>query len=209
MRVVESEIKSYKVTELESLDPITIMVEDFGEGSAEVTIKIYGESWTAYWGSMGGSVKEFFTRTNVQYLVNCFDSGIRATSENVDKSAMKDVFKAKIKTLIKEQRYDQWLTKEDARLLWNSIDTLDFESIVPEHDHECFSWNLEHWSVDPEVWSKLFRHGYGGDILADFEQWLWDNIEFQYEPNHQYNYLCRIVEVVKKVLMETEDDHDL
>lgn len=209
MKIVESSIKSYKATELENLDPITIMVEDFGEGSAEVTIKIYGESWTSYWGSMGGSVKDFFTRTNVPYLVNCFDRGIRATSENVDKSAMKEVFESKIKTLIKEQRYDQWLTKEDARLLWNNIDTLDFESIVPEHDHECFNWDMDHWSVDYDIWRKLF-YNHMDYSLSEFNQWLWDSIEFQYEPNHQYNYLCRIVEVVKKVLMETtEDDHNL
>lgn len=208
MKVVESNVKSYKVTELENLDPITIMVEDFGEGSAEVTIKIYGESWTAYWGSMGGNVKEFFTRTNVQYLVNCFDRGIRSTSENVDKTAMKAVFKAKMKTMIREQRYEHRLTKEDARLLWNNIDTLDFESIVPEHDHECFNWDVDHWSVDYNIWRKLF-YGFNNYDLGEFNQWLWGNIEFQYEPNHQYNYLCRIVEVVKKVLMETENDHDL
>ena len=209
MKVVESNIKSYKVTELENLDPITIMVEDFGEGRAEVTIKIYGESWTSYWGSMGGSVKDFFTRTNVPYLVNCFDRGIRPTSENVDKSAMKEVFEARIKTYIKEERYRYWLSKDEARLLWNNIDTLDFESIVPEHDHECFNWDMDHWSVDYNIWVKLFND-YGEDnTLSEFNQWLWDNVEFQYEPNHQYNYLCRIVGVVKKVLMETEDDYDL
>lgn len=208
MKIVESSIKSYKVTELDNLDPITIMVEDFGEGSAEVTIKIYGESWTSYWGSMGGSVKDFFTRTNVQYLVNCFDRGIRSTSNTVDKPAMKEIFEAKIKSKIKEERYREWVTKDEARLLWNAIDTLDFESIIPEHDHECFNWDMDHWSVDYNAWSKLF---YSRDVydLEEFNQWLWDNIEFQYEPNHQYNYLCRIVEVVKRVLMETEDDHSL
>ena len=208
MKIVESSIKSYRVTELDSLDPLTIMVEYFGGGRAEVTIKIYGESWTSYWGSMGGSVKDFFTRTNVPYLVNCFDRGIRKTSENVDKSAMKEVFEYKIKSKIKEERYNERVTKDEARLLWNAIDTLDFESIIPEHDHECFNWDMDHWSVDYNAWSKLF---YSRDVydLGEFNQWLWDNIEFQYEPNHQYNYLCRIVEVVKRVLMETEDDHSL
>lgn len=208
MKIVESSIKSYKVTELDNLDPITIMVEDLGEGRAEVTIKIYGESWTAYWGSMGGTVKEFFTRTNVTYLVNCFDRGIRATSDIVDKSTMRDVFEDKIKSKIKEERYNCWLTKEDARLLWDNIDILDFESIVPEHDHECFNWDMDHWSVDYNAWSKLF---YSSDVydLEEFNQWLWENVEFQYEPNHQYNYLCRIVEVVKRVLMEVEDAHSL
>ena len=207
MKVIESSVKSYKVTELDNLDPITIMVEGW-YGEAEVTIKIYGESWTAYWGSMGGTVKEFFTRTNVQYLVNCFDRGIRETSENVDKSAMKEVFEVKIKSKIKEERYNERVTKDEARLLWSAIDTLDFESVVPEHDHECFNWDMDHWSVDYNAWSKLF-YSRGVYDLVEFNQWLWDNIEFQYEPNHQYNYLCRIVEVVKRVLMETEDDHSL
>tara|TARA_R110002012_G_scaffold49804_5_gene128920 strand:- start:30085 stop:30594 length:510 start_codon:yes stop_codon:yes gene_type:complete len=169
MKIVESSIKSYKVTELDSLDPLTIMVEDFGGGRAEVTIKIYGESWTSYWGSMGGSVKDFFTRTNVPYLVNCFDRGIRKTSENVDKSAMKEVFEYKIKSKIKEERYNERVTKDEARLLWNAIDTLDLESIIPEHDHECFNWGMDHWSVDYNAWSKLF---YSRDVydLEEFNQ---------------------------------------
>ena len=36
----------------------------------------------------------------------------------------------------------------------------------------------------------------------EFQQWLWDNVPFQYEPNHEYEYLSRIVAVVKEVLEE-------
>ena len=210
MKVVESKVKSYKITELESLDPITIMVEDFDEGSAEVTIKIYGESWTAYWGSMGGNVKEFFTRTNVQYLANCFERGIRADSDVKDTCAMQATFRKKMREYILSERREGYILKEDARKAWDEIDNIDMEAISPEHDHECFGWSVDHWTVESSAWKPLFGGCMDDDYYeGEFSQWLWDNIEFQYEPNHQYNYLCRIVEVVKKVLMEAEDDHDL
>lgn len=82
--------------------------------------------------------------------------------------------------------------------MWEDVDKVSFEDIVPEHDHECFNWNMGHWSVDYNVWSKLF---YCTDYdLEEFGQWLWENVPFEYRPNHEYNYLERIVTVVKDVV---------
>ena len=202
MIVQESLVKKLYITELDRLDPVTILVEDYGDGRSEVIIKCYDQSWTSYWGSMGGSVKYFFSRVNVNYLVNCFSRGIRPTTDNIDKHKMSKVFEQKIRTKIKEERYNGRLNKKDARLLWDSVDAIDFESIVPEHDHECFNWDMDHWSVDYNIWSKLF---YDTDhTLSEFEQWLWENIEFEYENNYEYDYLYRIVEVVKDVLTKWE-----
>lgn len=198
MKVEESLVKKIYVSEIEALDPITILVEDFGEGHAEVIIKCWDKSWTAYWGAMGGDVKEFFSRVNVSYLVNCFDRGIRSESDEKDVSAMKETFEQKIREYILERRRDTYLDKQVARDLWEEVDKISFESIVPEHDHECFNWDVNHWSVDYNVWSKLF---YGIDYdLGDFGQWLWENVPFEYMPNHEYHYLERIITVVKDVV---------
>lgn len=104
MKIEESLVKKIYVSEIDSLDPITILVEDFGEGHAEVIIKCWDKSWIAYWGAMGGDVKEFFSRVNVSYLVNCFDRGIRSESDEKDVYAMKETFEQKIKEYILERR---------------------------------------------------------------------------------------------------------
>ncbi len=56
------------------LDPIGVFVEDFKPGQAKVTIEIFGEAWTYYWGSMGPhTLQEFFT--DVPYLATKFCRG--------------------------------------------------------------------------------------------------------------------------------------
>ena len=89
MKIEESLIKQIKVSDIERLDPIIIIVEDVACGKANVTIKCFDKSWTSYWGAMGGSVKDFFSRVNVGYLVNCFDRGIRSETDEKDVQATK------------------------------------------------------------------------------------------------------------------------
>ncbi len=207
MKIEHKLVKSIKVSGLDSLDPIEILISEYGEGAADVTIKCYGESWTSYWGSMGGNVKEFFTRTNVSYLVNCFERGIRADSDVKDTSAMQETFRKKMREYILYRRREDYILKEDARKAWDEIDNIGMEDISPEHDHECFNWNIEHWSVEGRVWKPIFA-GYCMDdeyYKEEFQQWLWDNVPFEYEPNHNYNYLCQIVEVVRKAIMEESE----
>ena len=155
-------------------------------------------------GSMGGSVEEFFSRVNVAYLVNCFDRGIRSESDVKDIRAMEETFRKNIRDFILEKRKEEYISKEEARAAWEGADVIDMIGIVPEHDHECFNWNIEHWSVEGRVWKPIFA-GYCMDdeyYKEEFQQWLWDNVPFQYEPNHEYEYLSRIVAVVKEVLEE-------
>lgn len=205
MIIDKSLVTQIKVTNLERLDPITIIVEDIAEGQASITIKCFDKSWASYWGSMGGSVKDFFSRCNVGYLVNCFDRGIRSETDEKDVEAMQEIFNKKIREYILEQRREFYLPKEDTRKLWNEVDNVSFEDIIPEHDHECFSWNIEHYSVDNSIWRLLFDYKYELlDESGKFQQWLWDNVPFVYERNHEYDYLCRIVGVVKKVLSGEE-----
>lgn len=203
MKIEESLIKQIKVSDIERLDPITIIVEDIACGKANVTIKCFDKSWTSYWGAMGGSIKGFFSRVNVGYLVNCFDRGISPRTDEKDVYEMTKTFNKKTRELILEKRREEYLTKESALLLWQEVDNIRFEDIVPEYDHESFSWKVDHWSVRYEVWKELFYYDcHYTSRSEEFQQWLWDNVPFVYERNHEYDYLCRIVEVVKKVLSE-------
>lgn len=205
MKIEESLIKQIKVSDIERLDPITIIVEDITYGKANVTIKCYDKSWTSYWGAMGGSVKDFFSRVNVGYLVNCFDRGIRSETDEKDVHEMTKTFHKKMRELILEKRRDECISKGVARELWDEIEEINFSKVIPEHDHECFSWEINHWTVSSTLWSELFY--YEDTIFSqseEFQQWLWDNVPFVYERNHEYDYLCRIMEVVKKVLSEED-----
>jgi len=206
MKIEESLIKQIKVSDLDRLDPITIIVEDIAEGKANVTIKCFDKSWTSYWGAMGGDVKDFFSRCNVGYLVNCFDRGISPETDDKDVNEMTKTFHKKMRELILERRREEYISKEVAKGLWDHLDHIKFENVIPEYDHECFSWNIDSWNFRSEYWSKLFH--YESDWISeseDFQYWLWENVPFVYERNHEYDYLCRIVEVVKKVLSEDNE----
>lgn len=202
MKVTKSLVESILVEDIPSLDPVTILVNNLGEGQAEVTIKCYDKSWTSYWGSMGGTVEDFFSRVNIDYLVNCFDRGIRSESDEKDTNSMEETFRKKMREYILDRRREEYILKEDARAAWESVESIDMEAIAPEHDHECFGWSVDHWTVESSVWKPLFGGSCGDDDYyeEDFSQWLWENVPFEYEPNYEYKYLCRIVEVVKKVL---------
>ena len=206
MKIEESLIKQIKVSDIERLDPIIIIVEDVACGKANVTIKCFDKSWTSYWGAMGGSVKDFFSRVNVGYLVNCFDRGIRSETDEKDVHEMTKTFNKKIRELILEKRRDEYISKVEARHLWDHLYHVKFENVIPEHDHECFSWNIGRWDFMSTCWKDLFYYEDVYDEKSEeFQQWLWDNVPFVYERNHEYDYLCRIVEVVKKVLSEDNE----
>jgi hypothetical protein len=62
----------------EGLDPIRVIVENFGESNqGMITITCYGKAWTAYWGAMGNrSVHDFFLSCDAPYLVGCLVQGM-------------------------------------------------------------------------------------------------------------------------------------
>lgn len=42
-----------RIPRSESLDPVTVYVEEFEQGAGRATIVCYNQAWTCYWGSMG------------------------------------------------------------------------------------------------------------------------------------------------------------
>jgi len=57
------------------LDPITVFIEEPEPGKARITIEVYGDDWSYYWGNMGAGVtaREFFN--DIPYLANKFCRG--------------------------------------------------------------------------------------------------------------------------------------
>lgn len=93
MNIEKREVTQLVLTNLKALDPVKVFVENIAPGQGQITITCYGQSWTAYWGGMGvESLEEFFTSSNVSYLVN------KLSDENptiVDLDALRDEADAK------------------------------------------------------------------------------------------------------------------
>lgn len=195
MKIEEKLTKSIIVSELENLDPITIMIDEKGEGAAQITIKCWDKSWTAYWGGMGSGVKQFFSRVDVCYLVNCFDRGIRDSTNTLDTTSMQKVFETKVKERILERVRDGYTKYPEHRTIWNECSQVDLEEIEPDHPYD--SWHIfDDWRVTSCDWKIIWSD------QEDFDDWMCNNVPEEYEPNYEYQYLSRIVEVVKKVLSE-------
>lgn len=69
MKVTREKTEKLKITDVDGLDPVTVFLEDHAPGRGEVTIKCYGESWSAYWGGMGDrTVSEFINSCDADYI---------------------------------------------------------------------------------------------------------------------------------------------
>ena len=53
MKTESMQVIKIILTDLDRLDPVTVIAEDIEQGIGEITITCYGKAWTAYWGGMG------------------------------------------------------------------------------------------------------------------------------------------------------------
>lgn len=60
----------------ESLDPITLFLQNYGSGAGRVVIACYDRSWLASWGAMGTDVVEFIANIDPGYLEAVMVRGI-------------------------------------------------------------------------------------------------------------------------------------
>jgi len=86
MEIEKTTIEKLRITGIKNLDPVTIFLENFKSGEGEITIKCYGEGWSAYWGGMGDrTIEKFFCDVNNDYIIGKLDGGLsRIIYENYD-----------------------------------------------------------------------------------------------------------------------------
>jgi len=69
MKIKSSTVTKLLLTDLEALDPVTVIVENYEPGKGKIIIECYGESWANYWGAMSGmTIQKFFCSAHVGYL---------------------------------------------------------------------------------------------------------------------------------------------
>lgn len=91
MKVEVSTVQKIRLSELDALDPITVTLDDQGQGKGGITIACYGKSWTSWWGGMGARrIAEFFCSCSGDYLAEKLAGALDA--EVTDYGAISEAF---------------------------------------------------------------------------------------------------------------------
>ena len=64
-------LTAIKISDLDRLDPLTVIFQNFEPGQGRVIIQCYDKVWSSYWGGMSGkTVQEFISEAGADYIVN-------------------------------------------------------------------------------------------------------------------------------------------
>ncbi len=67
--IESSAFSAILIKDVDRLDPITVIFQDFNPGVGRIVVECYGESWASWWGAMGErNVREFVARCDDDYL---------------------------------------------------------------------------------------------------------------------------------------------
>ncbi len=197
LKVERSTVTKQVITGAPRLDPITVLLEDFGRrgcptesnpnyqtAQGKITINCWDNSWNAYWGGMGTrTVAEFVADCDWHYVLNCLDRGISDTQFTGD--ALEALARECILERRRGRNKSDWeegsLYAEDARRLFNRVDEL--RNI--ESSNEC--WHQS------ELLTELFG-----------EEWHYPVGDRAKEENHSFTYLRRVVEAVQIALRQEQ-----
>jgi len=141
MKITEERIRRITISEVQCLDPIRVMLEDVGENQGRINIECYGQSWACFWGSMGGTISEFFTSCDEHYLAGKLSS---IPSEIYTPDGLKEMLK---RELLNERRR-RLVSGGYARQRYDTIEELD----LPETEEQLWSIAREMESIIGEEW---------------------------------------------------------
>lgn len=175
MKIEKMDVLAFTISDLERLDPVRVMIENYESGKGRITITCYGKAWTGAWFAMGGdSVQEFIKRVSNEYLIGYFSPSLPKTVDD-DNEANLEFVKGQIIKL----RRDREIDSEDARGMWDEAEGAE------------------------DVKASCCDYLIGDRLISLFgdEPWYaaWPSV-----PNHEYEYLDRIVTAVRKGIEEME-----
>lgn len=174
LNIQRSVIEKLRITGHENIDtknpvdPISVYLEDFGKGRGKIIIECYGDCWSNFWPAMGDE------ETIKSFFIRCDNHYIiKKLSPQLRETVIDyDGFKEWLKKGVINLRKDRDIGKQVAKDLMERI-----EMEVPD---EC-----DEHTVD--VCWKLASDIYGDDF----------HYELPSKPNHHYEYLSKIIDVVK------------
>ena len=147
MKVETSQVTKVVLKELDRLDPVTIVLENYEPGKGKIIIECYGQSWSSYWGGMSGDpVEEFCCRCDEHYLAKNLAPGLNSTKKDLDGLAdhARD-------TICKERRALE-LTREEAREQFDLTERLECIDDLRDVDSEMQQiFGDEWWYCVPDI----------------------------------------------------------
>lgn len=106
MKVERIDVMAFTITDVDRLDPIRVMIENYELGKGRITITCFGKAWTTAWFAMGGdSVQAFIKRVSNDYLIGCLDPQLESSVDD-DNEANLAFVKAHIIKLRRERELD-------------------------------------------------------------------------------------------------------
>ncbi|WP_257292967.1 hypothetical protein [Endozoicomonas sp. ONNA1] len=185
MKIETSQITKIALSELEALDPVTVILEDIGPRQGKINIECYGQAWSSYWGGMGDrTIAEFFCSCDEHYLAKNLSS---VRSHIIDYDAIGGMIQKEIKDQIKsviQDRREQFTTEEEAREKYDQLN--DSLLLLPSINDE----------FELRENQELLDQIYG-------EEW-WHSLPEKANPD--YEYLCRIIKAVQSGLAAIKQD---
>ncbi len=170
MKIEQSTALKLILSDMDKLDPVTVFVEDFSKGKGKITIECNGESWSSYWGGMGGrTMSEFFSDCSAEYLVNNLAPQIEKLEPDYDE------YGKEMRQKVCEMRRDGVISKDLARELYDVHDWGEFVTGNPYEpiSNPCFICEKE------------------------FEELDFDGFDVPERITSDYQYLTLIVQTVK------------
>lgn len=85
-----------------TLDPVTVMLQDYGGGRGRLVVECYGRAWSCWWGNMGGkTLRDFIRGVDDGYLSNCLVWGVRSVITRQDVQSREDLYLLAIARAVK------------------------------------------------------------------------------------------------------------
>lgn len=167
------------LTNLDKLDPVTVFLEEFSSRQGRIVIHCWGKAWAVFWPAMGDrGIARFFVDSDNPYLVKNLDSELK--QEINDYEALHLLL---VKKVIEKLSGDD-LSEDDVYYFESVKSALNNDKATFCDDREAEFWCHENTE-------------YLYSLLGD--EW-WDHIPKK--SNHEYQYLCRIIDVVRDGLKE-------
>jgi len=118
MKIETTTVTKLLLTDLDALDPVTVIVENYEPGKGKIIIECYGQSWSNYWGAMSGmTIQKFFRSANAGYLAEKLAPSLSSTVPD-DGEALIEAARAQVKLLYN----DLDIEKHEAEELIHRID---------------------------------------------------------------------------------------
>ncbi|CCO46661.1 conserved hypothetical protein [Vibrio nigripulchritudo SOn1] len=179
MEVNVSTAVKLTLTNLERLDPITVYLEEFSPKEGRIVIHCWGKAWAAFWPAMGDrGIAQFFIDCDNPYLAKNLDSELKAEIHD-----------------------------------YEALHTLLLNKVTKKLSSDDLSEDEQQYFASVKSALNRVKDSFHDDREGEF--WCHENSEYLYElvgdcwwdeipkkPNHEYEYLCRIIDVVRSGLKD-------